>query len=373
MKSLKVVLAASIVLLTSVPAAAQHGPELTSYVYIMNADGSDQRPLFPYPLDARALDVSPDGTRVAYSTPGRGGFEIWVCDIDGSNSVNLTETDGISEFSPSWSPDSTRIAFTSNSTGNADAYVMDADGQNVSNLTSHPASDGGPVWSPDGSRFAFSSSRSGTVQIYLMDLDGSGIQNVTNSFIENVHYTDANWSPDGNRIAYMAIIGIERHIYLLNVTGDPPRPLVTNARRAKHPSWSPDGSLIAFTSNLEGNPDIFVINPGGQEIVNLTSGVGKNEHPAWTPDGRIVYASRRSPNELRLSDREFLGPDTVLTFLDGGGLSVIKRSGNMPPVRLQRKNAAGGFEYVPLNRAETERILRERGDTRIKLDKLFGP
>lgn len=373
MKMLTVFLIGSIVFLGSLPVGAVDGPELTSYVYIMNADGSDQRPLFPYPIDARALDVSPDGTRVAYSTSGRRGFEIWVCDIDGSNSVNLTETDGISELGPSWSPDGTQFSFTIFSNGRGNVYIMDADGENTLGLTNHPSFNGGAAWSPDGSRLAFTSDRDGTRQIYLMNTDGSDLQNVTNNFVENVHYVQPDWSPDGNRIAYVAIVVHERHIYLRNVTGDPPQALVTNTTTAEHPSWSPDGSLIAFTSNLEGKNDIFVMNPGGQEVVNLTHGVGRNEYPTWTPDGRIIYASRRTLEEVGPIDRQIVGSDTVLTFLEGGGLSILRRSGNMPPVRLQRKNAGGGLEYVPLNRVEAEKILRQRGDTRVKLDKLFEP
>lgn len=206
-----------------------------------------------------------------------------------------------------------------------------------------------------------------------MNTDGSDLQNVTNDFVENVHYVQPAWSPDGNRIAYVAIVVHERHIYLRNVTGDPPQALVAEAKTAEHPSWSPDGGLIAFTSNLEGIRDIFVMNPGGQDLVNLTRGVGINEYPTWTPDGRIVYASRRTREEVGPIDRGVVGSDTTLTFLDGGGVSILRRSGNMPPVRLERKNAAGQLEYIPLNRTEAEKILRQRGDTRIKLEKLFEP
>lgn len=372
MKTL-IALLAGIVLFISIPVGAVDGPERTSYVYIMNADGSEQRPLFPYPIDARALDVSPDGTRIAYSTSGHGGFEIWVSDLDGRNAVNLTKSNGISEAGPSWSTDGRRIAFMANTRGNGDVFIMDADGQNIVNLTNHPASDGGPAWSPDGNRIAFHSDRDGTVQIYLMNTDGSAIQNVTNSAVENVFYIGAAWSPDGNRIAYVEIVGPERHIYLLNITGEPPQALVTDTTTAEHPSWSPDGTRVAFTSNLEGVRDIFVMNPGGQEVVNLTHGVGINEHPTWTPDGRIVYASRRTREEIDVIDRQIVGPDMVLTIFEEGGLTIVRRNGNTPPVRLRRESASGAIEYIPLNRAEAERILRQRGDTRIKLDKLLDP
>lgn len=370
MKMLIIVLIGSMLLLVSLPVAAQHGPEQIPAVFIMNADGSGQRPLFPYPIDARSLDISPDGVRIAYSTPGRLGFDVWVSDFDGSNPVNLTNTSGISESGPTWSPDGSRIAFTSNSEGNAEVFVMDADGQNVSNLTNHPAGDGGPVWSPDGNRFAFTSDREGTLHIHLMNTDGSGIEKVTHNILENALYSNAAWSPDGSRIAYVAIVGLERHIYLLNVTGEPPQPLVTAPFSAQHPAWSPDGTRIAFSWYREGITDIFVMNPGGQEVVNLTRGVGTNSFPTWTPDGRIVFATVRSPEEL---EGHSLGSDTVLTILEEGGLSFTRRSGNTPPVRLQRTNAAGEIEYIPLNRAEAERILRQRGDTRVKLDKLFEP
>lgn len=365
-------LISTIVLLISHSVVAQDGPELTSYVYIMNADGSDQRPLFPYPIRATGLAISPDGTRIAYSGSGHRGSDIWVSDFEGDNAVNLTNTSGVMEFNPSWSPDGSRIVYgTRDKDFSTEIFVIDTDGSNVMNLTNHPAGDIGPSWSPEGNHIAFSSEREGTGQIFVMNSDGSGIRNKSNDFVENVHYLQPDWSPDSNRIAYVAIFGPERHIYLRNVTGDPPQALATDTTTAEHPSWSPDGTRIAFTSNLVGVRDIFVMNPGGQEVVNLTRGVGINEHPTWTPDGRIVYASRRTSEELEEIDLQFLGPDTVLTILEEGGLSIGPRTGNTPPVRLRRKNASGGIEYIPLSRGEAERLLRQRGDTRVKLDKLY--
>lgn len=373
MKMLIVFLIGSIVLLASVPVVAQHGGKVISSVFIMDADGTNQRPLFPYPVSASALDVSPDGTRIAYSRSGRLGLDVWVSDFGGGNAVNLTDSSGISEFGPSWSPDGSRIAFMANPSGNGDVFIMDADGQNIVNLTNHPASDGGPAWSPDGNRIAFHSNRDGPTQIYLMNADGSGIRNVTNNTSENTFHIEAAWSPDGNRIAFVEVVGLERHIYLINITGEPPQALFTEPSEARHPSWSPDASRIAFSLYREGITDIFLMNPGGEDLLNLTHGVGTNGQPTWTPDGRIVFATTRSPEELEEIDRQFLGPDRVLIILEEGGLSFELRRGNMPPVRLRRTNAAGETEDIPLDRGEAERILRRRGESYVKLDSLFSP
>lgn len=352
------VLIGSIVLLTSLPVAAESGGRHAYAVFIVDADGSNQRPLFPYPIRATGLACSPDGKRIAYSGSGHLGPDIWVSDFDGRNVVNLTGTSGIMEFGPSWSPDGSRIAFTSSPNGNTDVFVMDADGQNVSNLTNHPASDGGPVWSPDGHRFAFSSDRKGTLQIYLMNTDGSGIQNLTNNVAENTYHGAAAWSPDGNRIAYVENGASGRHIYLINVTGGQPQALVMEGHRAKHPAWSPDGSRIAFSWYRGGHTDIYVINPGGQDLVNLTHGVGSNSHPTWTPDGRIVFATRRSLREL---DGQFLGPDTAITVIKEGGMAITWHDGKTQRFRLRRTNAEGRFVYTPLAPGEGERILRHLG------------
>ena len=145
-------------------------------IYVMDADGGNQRNLTNNPGEDKNPSWSPDGKRIAFV----GNFDIYVMDADGGNPKNLTNSRQ-NDFSPSWSPDSKRIIFVSLRGVNSEIYVMDADGDNQRNLTNNPGDDKDPSWSPNGKRIAFSSARNGELHdIYVMDPDGGNPRNLTN-------------------------------------------------------------------------------------------------------------------------------------------------------------------------------------------------
>ena len=54
-----------------------------------------------------------------------------------------------------------QIVFVSDRNGNLEIYVMDIDGKNSRNLTDNRDKDYSPSWSPDGERIVFTSERDG--------------------------------------------------------------------------------------------------------------------------------------------------------------------------------------------------------------------
>jgi len=107
------------------------------------------------------------------------GYEIWVMNADGSEQRRLTRR-GVSEHSPAWSPDGEKIAVTRRSADLcSDTVVMNDDGSEERTLLPPGEGGSGPAWSPDGSQIAFiwcgenlGEAEIGGSDIWVMDADG---------------------------------------------------------------------------------------------------------------------------------------------------------------------------------------------------------
>ena len=126
-----------------------------------------------------APQYAPEGKRVTFRSDRSGTSEIWACEADGSNPVQLTNFNGPQAASPCWSPDGRQIAFDARPEGNPDIFVVSAEGGRPRRLTEDPAEEIAPSWSRDGRWIYFASNRNGSTQIWKMSADGGEARQVT--------------------------------------------------------------------------------------------------------------------------------------------------------------------------------------------------
>jgi len=236
---------------------------------------------------------SPDGKKLLYSAPSGGatlGIDIWMLDLEKSESaVNLSQQQG-EDTEAAWSPDGKMIAFTNRGANGNDLrqlYLMNADGMNIQRL-SREYQEFSPTWSPDQLYMAYVISASSRYIMYFRtaaDDFSSPIKFDTREVLGRLgDVEDPAWSPDGNQIAYTRMEGASRRIYLtlFSDRGNRISPL-TQTGRDSEPAWSSDAQWISFTSGRDGSPDIFVMNSAGNFQTNLTNSPAVEKMPAWQP------------------------------------------------------------------------------------------
>src|SRR5437763_1732892 len=89
--------------------------------------------------------------KLIYESNRDGNWELYLCNADGSNPVNLTNTADTDELYPKPSPDGTKICFVADE-GKGDAkirniYYMSSDGKGRIKIAENGRE---PCWSPDG-------------------------------------------------------------------------------------------------------------------------------------------------------------------------------------------------------------------------------
>jgi Tol biopolymer transport system component len=122
---------------------------------------------------------SPDGKRIVFESGRSGVDEIWLCDADGQNAIQLTAFGGGISGSPRWSPDGRMIAFDSNVGGSFDVYVVPSGGGKPLRLTTHVSTDAVPTWSRDGAWVYFTSWRTGRAEVWKVRSNGGSETQIT--------------------------------------------------------------------------------------------------------------------------------------------------------------------------------------------------
>jgi len=118
-------------------------------IFIMDADGTNEKRLtFKKGYDSGAK-FSPDGKRIAFYGPTEDkNFELFIMNSDGSNVINLTN-DVLEDYSPSWSPDGKWIAYSSGTSEQYDVWVINVETRVKIRLTNVPKRNETPVWRPN--------------------------------------------------------------------------------------------------------------------------------------------------------------------------------------------------------------------------------
>lgn len=168
-------------------------------IYRMSADGANIEPITHGPNRALNVEpaISPDGTKIAFSSDRMGKPHIFIMNSDGSNVKRLTQV-GNYNASPAWSPDGKTIAFAGDDKGAFDIFVINVDGTGFKRLTSAKKASGrsanneSPSWSPDGRHIVFTSDRSGKYQLYIVSPDGTNERRITE---DNYNWDRPKWSP----------------------------------------------------------------------------------------------------------------------------------------------------------------------------------
>jgi Tol biopolymer transport system component len=129
-------------------------------IYVVNSDGSDLTRLTSGVGNNVYPAFSPNGHKIVFTSNRTGTSQVWLMNADGSNQRQLTFDSQPKDQVPDWSPNGSKIAYLADTHGIADMgnswgdiWVMNANGSHQHRIT-HDATDYGTAWSPDGTRIA---------------------------------------------------------------------------------------------------------------------------------------------------------------------------------------------------------------------------
>ena len=303
------------------------------------------------------VQVSPDGTRVAYvvlnnDQPGRPYSQVWVVTVADGTSIRFGgEKDPSS--APEWSPDGTWIAYQGRVAEKPVLMIARPDGTDARVLFSPLQNTNSPLpltgkrfaWSPDNKSLAFVSGVPGPeteeasgdpvvitrylykpdleegtthfndnrrLHIFVADLSSGQIRQLTQG---DYYEHSIDWSPNGQEILFVSNREPDQDrffnndLFALKVSDGSIRRLTATENAEYRPRWSPDGKSIVYLGTKRGltNPEttmedthVWLMDADGRNRRELGTIDYRQGTPGWAPDGRAVYFTVMDRGNVRL-------------------------------------------------------------------------
>ena len=244
--------------------------------------------------------VSPDGGKILYSVAyysvaeNKSNRELFVMNADGSDNRQLTRT-SVSENNAVWIQGGSKIAFLSSEGGSSQIWEMNADGTGRRQLSHYEGNIEGFSFSPDEKRVLFIAQVKTvpSTQDKYPDLDKATGRIVTDLMYK--HWDEWVTSAPHPFIAEFDGDAISNPLDIMQ--GEPYESPMKPFGGIEQLAWSTNSDKVAYTSRkkvgkdyaLSTNSDIYLYDINTKETQNLTEGImGYDTNPQYSPDGKHI-------------------------------------------------------------------------------------
>jgi Tol biopolymer transport system component/DNA-binding winged helix-turn-helix (wHTH) protein len=245
------------------------------------------------------LALSPDGTKVAYTTEAVHSA-AWLFPFDAASG----RLGGAGAPIPSPGSETDEHAITRD--GSKIAFVTERHGK--TELWEEPLTEQGsvpvlvdnregraPAWSQDGNLLAYFRAKTGSQasEIAVWSSESRAIESLTSA--SPIFKLPYDWSPDGRELLIAQATQGNNNVELWSlptsrVSGGMPRKIAGDSRfKLWQPHFSPDGRWIVFEGEKPENSALYVISAEGGPWVPIPPRGHWDDKPRWSPDGRTIY------------------------------------------------------------------------------------
>lgn len=308
---------------------------------------------------------SPDGRRIAFTSDRGGGDNVWIMNADGSDKRPLTKEDFRLLNQPTWSPDGQFIAAkkhftTGRSLGTGEIWLYHVSGGGGVVLVKRPNEThqkelGEPVFAPDGKSIYYQRNVTpGPIFEYAQD-SNTDLFNIERYELETGEVSTAVSgaggsvrpapSPDGRLIAFVRRERAQSKLYVKDLASG----VETKVYDALDPDMQETWAVVGTYPNLAWTPDSksLVFWAGGKIRRVGVDGQGAAVIPFRVSDSRGVIDPLQpkvpvSPDRFttRMTRFAAVSPDGGQVVFESLGKLWIKPMGEGAPKRLTRGDEA---------------------------------